>query len=61
MPVDMGSMNRECSRRLELARELGVGMSEEVVACCLSMLEMDCSPESLALIFSELDSELAAE
>lgn len=51
-------MNKECSRRLELARELGVGMNEEVMACCLRMLEMDCSPESLALIFSELDSEL---
>lgn len=58
VPVYKGLMNKEGSRRLELARELSVGMNEEVMACCLCMLEMDCCPESLALIFSELDSEL---
>ena len=54
-------MESEVRKKLELADSLGVGMDEEILACCMNILEMGCCPEKLAAIYMEMEKELCGE
>lgn len=47
-------MNPDQSARAELCKILNNEMTEEVMNACINILETNCDPETLSLIYSEL-------